>query len=70
MVAVSDNGPGMSRYGIENLLAVGYVKNDTAHEHGVGMKVVSYFGGGALATAHITSTTTTETFDMATKETT
>lgn len=66
-IAVSDNGPGMPRAGIEELLAVGYVKSDTAHEHGVGMKVAfSYFGGGSIQKGlnSITSTTTTETFDI------
>jgi hypothetical protein len=57
----------MPREGIENLLAVGHVKSDTAHEHGVGMKVAfSYFGGGSIqkGLSSITSTTLTETFDI------
>jgi len=67
VISVSDNGPGMPRKGIENLLAVGYVKSDTAHEHGVGMKVAfSYFGGGSIQKGlmSIHSTTATETFEI------
>ena len=66
-ISVSDNGPGMPRVGIEKLLAVGHVKNESAHEHGVGMKVAfSYFGGGSIQKGlnSITSTTATETFDI------